>query len=321
MPKFIVASVALVLTACSTPSPQVAVQPGLPAMNCPKAPADLAPVPLWSTAGFSAPESVVYDAGSKTYFVSNVAGAPDGKDGKGWISKVGLSGKISRPQWVRGLHAPKGMRLNGPFLWVTDIDRVIVFDIRTGQRVQTYTVEGAKFLNDIEVAGALCMAISDMATGKIHTICKGDSKYDKNGTVRGAAVEGAQLEHPNGLVALDTGKFLIAGWGPGMKGDFSTDRPGRILEMDLPAKHVKPWNEATLGNLDGIEVDDKGGVFVSDWMAGKVFHVSKEGRCHTILEGLKNTADIGYVSATRTLLVPVMGEDRVAAFRIPTSLQ
>lgn len=321
MLKNFVVVAALVLSACSTPAKSVATKPGLSAMNCPKVPADLAPVPLWSTTGFSAPESVIYDAGSKTYFVSNVAGVPNGKDGQGWISKVSASGKITRAQWVRGLNAPKGMRLNGPFLWVTDIDRVIVYDIRSGQRTNTYTIEGAQFLNDIEVAGALCMAITDMVTGKIHTICKGAVKDSPNGIVRGSAMEGPELEHPNGLVALETGKFLIAGWGPGMKGDFSTDRPGRILELDLPAKRVKPWNEATLGNLDGIEVDGKGGVFVSDWMAGKVFHVSGEGRCHTILEGFKNTADIGYVAATRTLLVPFMGEDRVAAFRIPTSLQ
>jgi hypothetical protein len=46
------------------------------------------------------PESVLYDAKGGILYVSNIDGAPDGKDGKGSIGKVGLDGKIIAVDWV-----------------------------------------------------------------------------------------------------------------------------------------------------------------------------------------------------------------------------
>jgi hypothetical protein len=56
------------------------------------------------------PESVLFDAGNKVLYESNIDGTdPWGKDGKGSIGKIGLDGKIIKVDWVSGLNAPKGM--------------------------------------------------------------------------------------------------------------------------------------------------------------------------------------------------------------------
>src|SRR5688572_13044991 len=50
-------------------------------------------------------ESVIYDKERDVLYVANINGAPDGKDGNGFISKVSLDGKITEAQWVKGMDA------------------------------------------------------------------------------------------------------------------------------------------------------------------------------------------------------------------------
>jgi hypothetical protein len=89
------------------------------------APADAAPAawdgttPLSIAEGFTTPESMVYDAESDIYLVSNINGEPLGADDNGFIAKVSPEGKITEGKWIDGakdtvkLDAPKGMALAG----------------------------------------------------------------------------------------------------------------------------------------------------------------------------------------------------------------
>src|SRR5687767_3656022 len=92
------------------------------------------PLPAgWTTPGFENPESAFVDFGSGAIYVSNVAGAPPEKDGKGWISKLDLQGTLVAVKWVQGFNAPKGLRALGGKLWVADIDEVVSIDIPTAK--------------------------------------------------------------------------------------------------------------------------------------------------------------------------------------------
>ncbi|MGC4005221.1 MAG: hypothetical protein QM811_19715 [Pirellulales bacterium] len=77
---------------------------------------DKAPSPkptpgLWSVQkGLSKPDSACYDATTDAIYVANLVGTADAKDGKGYISKIGLDGKLLEEKWVAGLNAPKGLR-------------------------------------------------------------------------------------------------------------------------------------------------------------------------------------------------------------------
>ena len=62
------------------------------------------------TDGIETPESVYVDAASGFIFASQIAGAPDGRDGNGRIVKLGGDGQVVSSTWVTGLNAPKGLR-------------------------------------------------------------------------------------------------------------------------------------------------------------------------------------------------------------------
>ncbi|HET6996453.1 MAG TPA: ATP/GTP-binding protein, partial [Chitinophagaceae bacterium] len=70
-------------------------------------------VKKWETDSvLKVPESVLYDAGNKVLYETNIDGTdPWGADGKGSVGKIGLDGKIIKVDWVSGLNAPKGMGL------------------------------------------------------------------------------------------------------------------------------------------------------------------------------------------------------------------
>ena len=104
----------------------------------------------WETdSTLKTPESVLFDAGNKTLYVSNIDGKGDEKDGSGSIGKVSLDGKIIATDWVPGLNAPKGLALVKNILWVADLDELVTIDITKGQITNHIKIPGAIFLNDV----------------------------------------------------------------------------------------------------------------------------------------------------------------------------
>ncbi len=87
--------------------------------------------------GFGHVEFVAYDPRGKAYYTSDFGPdlKPADKDGKGKITKLSLDGKVLEDKFlpVNGqvLNKPKGIWIRGNRLWVTDIDSVWVFDLKT----------------------------------------------------------------------------------------------------------------------------------------------------------------------------------------------
>lgn len=265
--------------------------------------------PVWSIKeGIQTPESAYFDAKSETLYVSNVAGSPAEKDGKGWISKFDAKGKVVQAQWVTGLDAPKGLRASGDTLWVSNIDELISIDIPSGKITQRIPIKGSKFLNDVAVAPGGEVYVSDMLGGKIYVVKDGKPKV---------FVQGKNFEMPNGLL-IHEGKLIVAGWGTDAKPDFTTKTPGNLYSIDLKTKKKTKITKKPLGNLDGVEMTSNGNFWVSDWIAGKVYRVNaQDGTSQVVLDGFKGAADLGYVSGSNTLIVPRMGEDQVSAYQVP----
>jgi glucose/arabinose dehydrogenase len=177
-----------------------------------------APAEVWRVAGLSSPESVLFDATGNVLYVSNVAGDPGAKDGKGFISRLSTDGKVLDLEWATGLDAPKGLAQVGDKLYVSDIDRLVAIDTKTGAIAKQYPAAGAKFLNDVAADERGRVFVSDMVNNQIWLL---------DGEQFAVWLEDAKLENPNGLkVAGD--KLIVASWGA-MKPDFSTDVPGRLL--------------------------------------------------------------------------------------------
>lgn len=262
---------------------------------------------LWEATGFSTPESALVAADHGTIFVSNVAGTPMDKDGNGFISRLKPDGTIDKLKWVTGFNAPKGLAIAGGKLYVADIDQLVAIDIAKGEIVKRYDAAGAKFLNDVAADANGNVYVSDMATDVIWRL---------SGETFEKWVESAELFAPNGLL-VDGDRLLVAAWGK-MTDGFATKVPGHMLQVSLTDKSIKPMGSTDpVGNLDGLEAVGKGEYLVTDWMAGKLFHVDGTGRAVLIVGDLgQGSADIGFDSKTRTLYLPMMSNNKIVAYKV-----
>lgn len=264
------------------------------------------PTELWRAGGFSNPESVLFDPAANILYVSNVAGDAADKDGRGFISRLSTDGKIEMLEWATGLDAPKGLALANDRLYVSDIDQLVAIDTATGAVAQRWPAAGAKFLNDVVADMNGRVFVSDMVTNRIWLL---------DGDQFAVWLDDAKLENPNGL-RIDGSKLIVASWGV-MAPDFSTKVPGHLLAVDLASKEITHLGDPRpVGNLDGLEPDGAGGWYVTDWMSGGLYHAGADGRAEQLLDLPPGSADIGTIPADRVVLVPMMNEGEVVAYRM-----
>ena len=223
-----------------------------------KAPIELAPPTLevmWNTPGFASPESVMLSADKSFLYVSNIDGTARDHDGNGYISKLGKDGKILKEKWARGLDAPKGMALNADKLYVSDIDKLVEIDTKSGEILNTISVEGASFLNDVAYIPGLGVLVSGSATQSIYL-------YD--GTTMSVWLNDDHLKGINGL-HVDGDCLLIV-----------TMSAGELLSLDVKTKQITVI-AGGMEDADGIKILADGSYFMSSW-PGRLFHVSKDGK-------------------------------------------
>jgi hypothetical protein len=261
-----------------------------------------------TSTGFDKPESAYWDAPSKSWYVSNISGGENDKDGKGWISRLDARGRVVKARWVEGLNAPKGIRVRGRNLYVADVDQLVVIEMRNARIKARIDAPGAKFLNDVTVGPGGDVWVSDTLANAIYR-CTGDRKCD-------VFLQTDQLEGPNGLL-VEGNRLVVAAFGlitdPGT---FATKAPGRLLAVDLATKAITPLGDGKpLGNLDGLE---RAGAdyLVTDFMAGKLFRVSKSGEASVLKDGFKNSADIGFDATRNLVALPEMSGGDVQMLRI-----
>jgi len=248
--------------------------------------------PLWVATGFSAPEGVAA-APAGGYFISNVAGEGDAKDGEGWVSILAEDGKIIEARFIDGLDAPKGMAVLDGALYVADINTVRIFDASTGERRGEIVIDGAEFLNDATVwKGAVY--VSDSATASIHRL-SGNSRAE-------VWLTDEMLGGVNGL--LGGGENLL----------ISTMDTGSLYKAS-DAKELTAIADGMI-DADGIGIVHGGGWLVSAWR-GVIYSVSPEGEVTELLdtrqdEILQNDLTV----FGDTVIVPNWRPGTVTAWRI-----
>jgi DNA-binding beta-propeller fold protein YncE len=287
----VLTAIAMLSTACEKSKP--AEESAAPEVAEKKAPVTLTlkweTDPLLTTC-----ESVLYDKDQDLLYVSNINGAPDGKDGNGFISQVSLDGKIVNANWAKGMDAPKGMGLSNGKLYVADIDKVREIDTKTGKVVRTYPVAGAVFLNDISVDDKGKVYISDSSGGTIYTL--------ENGKVIPWMKD---LAGPNGLFAEDA-KMVVALW----NGKSLNTIEGDNREVTLRADSID--------NPDGIESIGGNAYLVSSWN-GMIHHIDSDWKKTLILDTRADSisaADIEYIKEKDLLLVPTFFKNKVMAYEL-----
>ena len=258
------------------------------------APAQTLTVKWKSDTTLRVPESVLLDARNNVLYVANIDGAPDGKDGKGFITRMTLQGKIQNLEWVSGLDAPKGMALVKNNLYVADITQVAVIDITLAKITSTIAIEGASFLNDVTADDKGNVYVSDSNTGKIHKIAGGKAEV---------FYENAAIKSTNGVLALSDGLYFV---------EFQN---GVLHKLDWASKKETKVGTAANGG-DGINSVGKNEFLVSSWY-GEITYLDAKGKATQVLDTKDkkiNAADIEYDARIKTVFVPTFFKNGVVAY-------
>ncbi len=275
-------------------------------------PASPSPAPkLSSTAGFNTPESVLYDAKSDTWLVSNIGGSPLDRDNNGYISELSPDGKVKTERWIEGgkngvtLNAPKGSALKDGVLYVADIDVVRMFDRKTGASKGEIAIPGATFLNDVALGGDGNVYVSDSGLTAEFKSSGTEAIYRiKPGAQPGVEtlVKSPELKGPNGLlVTKDSVHVVFFG-------------ANELQTFDMKGQK-QSTTQLPNGGLDGIVAVGQD-VLVSSW-GGKALYRGKPGGTFTaVVSELEAPADVGYDSKRGLVLVPRFMGNAVEAWEI-----
>ena len=253
---------------------------------------------LWQTnAQLKIPESVLFDVERRVLYVSNIDSDPDDfkpwfDDGKGSIAKVGLDGKIIDAEWVKDLNAPKGMGINGNYLYVTDNDDIVTIDIESGKVVDRYSVPNADKINDLSVGDDGTIYITDSGQGKIHKLV--NAKLTT--LITGLSALNGVLHSQGELLYVSNGALYL-------------------VDKKYRSRKIAGGME---GRVDGVERVDDNSWLVSCW-EGTVYHVTRTGRVTLLLDGRAeqiSAADLGYDPISRVAFFPGFFKNYVTAYKL-----
>jgi hypothetical protein len=121
---------------------------------------------------------------------------------------------------------------------------------------------------------------------------------------------------PNGVYAAK--EHLVVGCWTEVVDEFDTVAEGRLKAVDYRTRRISVLGSGKpVGHIDGLEADGKGGWYATDWLAGKLLHVDEKGAVSTLLAPGQGNADLGIDRRHRLLLIPMMNDDAVRAYRMP----
>lgn len=253
---------------------------------------------------FNSPEGITSDG--EFLYVSNVGVKlePTTKDGDGRIMKLNMEGTVwmDKDKWAAiRLDAPKGMAVLGKNLYVADIDRVVVIDLKKTEQTFVYDFSryNTQFLNDITVKDDSTLLVSSTDVNSIFQINLKDENYVKLKT--------GELHGPNGLTYTSEGnKIYCVEWGEGEK------VRGRILSIDGNTGTVRPVSKYR-GGLDGVAFTADGSLLFSDWDKGHLQRMNLQTGVVTEVasDSIQGPADFYYHIPSKRAYVPCMVENKL----------
>lgn len=252
--------------------------------------------------GLESPNSFVGDPSGKDYFISNINGEPDARDNNGFITKLDTEGKITNLKFIQGgvsdvlLHAPKGMALIGSMLYIADLDQLKGFDKTTGKLLVTISfpsqAHGQVSLTDVAASPTGLLYASDQTANSIYRITPSDNhRID-------LLIHDDRLAGPAGIAIHPKTNHLIAvSWEKGKILEITPD--GQLSELESNGFFTSRFQ-----NLSGVDFDQWGNMYVSDFTKGKIWRMTRDHRFQVIAEYLPAPADIGIDRANNLILVP-----------------
>jgi len=247
------------------------------------------------------PQNIIADEG-QVYYIANANGDPGTRENKGFISKTDHEGKITELHFIHGgqesvtLHSPKEMAIIGSTLYVADLDVVRGFNKKTGDPLVTipFSQFHAESLTGLTADSHGNLYVSDADSNTIFRIIPPQDHSIM------LFVQNASLSHPHGLaVHPRNGHLMGVGWEDGKI--FEIDEKGIIHEL-----FVNSFFSGGFYNLDGIDFDRYGIMYVSDLTAGKVWRIRANKKKQAIAEFLLSPSGIGVDRINHLILVPYL---------------
>ncbi len=254
---------------------------------------------LWETDTIlKTSEAVRYHPEKDIIYVSNIGGVPPNKkDGDGYIALLGKDGKIIKQKWITGINAPKGLNFYNGKLFVDDINEVVEIDMETGAIVKKHTIEGAVFLNDLDIDSNGDIYVTDSQDEKIFKLVKGKSSLwlDLKGF------------YPNGIL-VEANRILIL-----------SSSKGELIAIDKVTKEKTILATGVRGG-DGMVAIEQG--YILSAFQGELFFADKSKVNAQAIKLLDtradklNSADMSFIPKDNVLLVPTFYGNTVVAYKI-----
>lgn len=246
--------------------------------------------------GFRFGESISYDAERDLYVVVNAGMPQNVVQNDGYVTLVNPDGTVHTLKWIGvnrnglTLNHPLGSYIRNGRLYVADIDVVRWFDMKTGAPMDSVTVPGATWLNDIEVAEdgtiyATQTGTQEADSWKLYKI----TPDGKTSTL----VTGAPLARPNGVAFDPKGNVVVVNMN-------STD----IVTFSPDGKVLSTVQSADDGN-DGIVVMPDGTMYVSSVTKGTVSRIRPGQAAERIASGIPSAASMTYDPKRNRLVIPM----------------
>jgi hypothetical protein len=276
-------------------------------------PTDSMPEPPPVPIRFASPEGIASDG--QFVYISNVGPElmPQARDGDGYVLKLSADLKSSFDSEKFSaikLNAPKGMAVLNKVLYIADIDRLVVIDLKKMIQMATFDFSrhNVDFLNDVAVKDDSTLFVSATNSNQIFQVNLKENNF--------ALLETEPLLGPNGLFyQSEENKLYCAEWGTG-------DPNGRLIAIDPPTGKIKVLHQHT-GNLDGIAFLRSGNLVFSDWASNSILELDMIGGELTTFyinpdmagtDSINGPADIWFDTASDQLYVPFMIDSKVSIF-------
>jgi hypothetical protein len=116
----------------------------------------------------------------------------------------------------------------------------------------------------------------------------------------------------NGLRA-EKDRLLLGGWS--LRGADGKEQLGHLSTIAYSDKALGRIGTDPICHIDGIESDGSDGYVVTDWLTGDVLQVSADGKATPIMKLVRGSADHTYIAATQQMIVPLMNDNVLRAYR------
>lgn len=257
--------------------------------------------------GFKHPESVcIID--EQSVYIADIGKEmrPSEADSDGVLYKCPITDLGNKKKVNKNfkLNAPKGIAHDKNSLYITDIDRIVVVDISTGEKIYEIPFnDKTVFLNDIALLDDNTLLVSATNQHDMYAVMMGSKEIIN--------LSKKSLEGANGI-HVEGGKVYVCGFSN------KQNKKGHLYEYNLET------NTATvvvdqIGHLDGLKMYD-GKLIVTDWGGdfnhGKIWMVDVAEKKATVIsdhEDLRSPSDFDIYK--NTMLVPCIDEGEILIFK------